>query len=54
MNTPRVIRLNGEDNVVIAIDLVNQGDPAHGLTARQRIPSVARFAAAACRAVHAG
>src|SRR5829696_8100854 len=33
MNTPRVIRLNGEDNVVIAIDLV----PAHGLTARQRI-----------------
>src|SRR3954468_14639129 len=37
MNTPRVIRLNGEDNVVIAIDLVNQGDPAHGLTARQRI-----------------
>ena len=28
MNTPRVIRLNGEDNVVIAIDLVNQGDPA--------------------------
>ena len=23
MNTPRVIRLNGEDNVVIAIDLVN-------------------------------
>ena len=26
MNTPRVIRLNGEDNVVIAIDLVNQGD----------------------------
>src|SRR3954469_5427086 len=37
MNPPRVIRLNGEDNVVIAIDLVNQGDPAHGLTARQRI-----------------
>ena len=37
MNTPRVIRLNGEDNVVIAIDLVNQGDPAHGLTARERI-----------------
>src|SRR5215208_3041935 len=37
MNTPRVIRLNGEDNVVIAIDLVNQGDPAHGLTGRQRI-----------------
>src|SRR5215210_1495684 len=37
MNSPRVIRLNGEDNVVIAIDLVNQGDPAHGLTARERI-----------------
>jgi altronate hydrolase len=34
---PRVIRLGGQDNVVIAIDLVNQGDSAAGLTARERI-----------------
>ena len=47
MNTPRVIRLNGEDNVVIAIDLVNQGDPAHGLTARQRIHKGHKMAIAA-------
>ena len=37
MNTPRVIRLNAEDNVVIAIDVVAKGDPAYGITARERI-----------------
>jgi altronate hydrolase len=37
MTAPRVIRLNAEDNVVIAIDQVAQGATAHGLTARERI-----------------
>jgi altronate hydrolase len=37
MNTPRTIRLSPDDNVVIAIDLVNQGADAAGLTARERI-----------------
>src|SRR3712207_1726420 len=46
---PRVIRLNGEDNVVIAIDLVNQGDEAHGLTARQRIHKGHKMAIAPIR-----
>src|SRR5919199_3654268 len=34
---PRTIRLHEQDNIVIAIDLVNQGDSAAGLTARQKI-----------------
>jgi altronate hydrolase len=34
---PRVIRLHEQDNVLIAIDLVNQGDSAAGLTAREKI-----------------
>jgi len=37
MTSPRTIRLSAGDNVVIAIDLVNQGDQAAGLTARERI-----------------
>jgi altronate hydrolase len=37
VSQPRVIRLHEQDNVVIAIDLVNQGDSAAGLTARERI-----------------
>src|SRR5918993_273695 len=37
MTTPRTIRLSPDDNVVIAIDLVNQGADAAGLTARERI-----------------
>lgn len=37
MNTPRTIRLHAEDNIAVAIDLVNQGDTAAGLTARERI-----------------
>ncbi|MFC4175736.1 UxaA family hydrolase [Microvirga sp. GCM10011540] len=37
MNMPRTIRLSADDNVVIAIDLVGQGDQAAGLTARERI-----------------
>ncbi|HEX8165299.1 MAG TPA: UxaA family hydrolase, partial [Beijerinckiaceae bacterium] len=49
MPAPRVIRLNGEDNVVIAIDLVNQGDEAYGLTARQRIHKGHKMAIAPIR-----
>jgi altronate hydrolase len=37
MNTPRTIRLSPDDNVAIAIDLVNQGASAGGLTARERV-----------------
>src|SRR3954466_611707 len=37
MSPPRTIRLSPDDNVVIAIDLVNQGAGAAGLTARARI-----------------
>src|SRR5919112_885429 len=37
MNTPRTIRLSLDDNVVVAIDLVNQGDSVSDLTARERI-----------------
>jgi altronate hydrolase len=36
-NPPRTIRLSERDNVVIAVDLVHQGDSAVGLTARERI-----------------
>ena len=37
MSTPRTIRLSPDDNIVIAIDLVNQGADVAGLTARERI-----------------
>jgi altronate hydrolase len=37
MNAPRVIHLGTGDNVVIAVDLVNAGDLAHGITARQKV-----------------
>src|SRR3954451_15577719 len=49
MNTPRVIRLNAEDNVVIAIDVVAKGDPAFGLTARERIHKGHKMAIAPIR-----
>src|SRR5918993_194235 len=34
---PRTVRLHADDNVAIAIDLVQAGDTAAGLTARERI-----------------
>lgn len=37
MTAPRTIRLSADDNIVVAIDLVNQGDIVSGLTARERI-----------------
>ena len=37
MNAPRVIHLGSDDNVVIAVDVVGQGDMAHAITARQKI-----------------
>ena len=37
MPEPRTLRLNGEDNVAIAIDQVSQGAIAAGITARQRV-----------------
>ena len=38
VKTPRVIHLGSDDNVVVAVDAVLQGDTAHAITARQRIP----------------
>ena len=37
MASPRTIRLSADDNVVIAIDLVSQGDTVSDITARERI-----------------
>lgn len=37
MTSPRTIRLSADDNVAIAIDLVNPGDTVFSLTARERI-----------------
>jgi altronate hydrolase len=37
MNAPRTIRLHADDNVIIAVDIVQQGAIADGLTARERI-----------------
>jgi altronate hydrolase len=49
VSQPRVIRLHEQDNVVIAIDLVNQGDTAAALTARERILKGHKMAAQAIR-----
>ena len=49
MTTPRTLRLNAQDNVVIAIDLVAQGATAAGLTARKRILKGHKMAAAPIR-----
>jgi altronate hydrolase len=46
---PRAIRLHEQDNVVIAIDLVNQGDSAAGLTAREKILKGHKMAVAPIR-----
>jgi altronate hydrolase len=37
MSTPRTIRLHADDNVVVAVDLLQQGDLAAGITAREKI-----------------
>jgi altronate hydrolase len=37
MSTPRTIHLHKDDNVIIAVDLIQQGATAAGLTARERI-----------------
>ena len=49
MNAPRSIRLHGDDNVIIAVDLIQQGDLACGLTARERILRGHKMAAEAIR-----
>jgi len=36
--TPRSIRLDAEDNIVLAIDAIPAGEQVHGVVARQRIP----------------
>jgi altronate hydrolase len=38
MNAPRTLRLSPQDNVVVAIDPIRQGDTAASHAARQRIP----------------
>jgi altronate hydrolase len=36
--TPRVIRLSGDDNVVVAVDQITPGSEVAGQTARERVP----------------
>src|SRR5690349_7168144 len=38
LNAPRVVRLNAADNVVTAVDPIEAGAVAEGVTARTRIP----------------
>jgi len=49
MSSPRVIRLNAQDNVVIAVDLIPQGAAAADLTARERIMRGHKMAVAPIR-----
>ena len=48
MTTPRALRLDPSDNVIIAIDEIAAGvAPAGGVTARERIPKGHKMAVAA-------
>src|SRR5271165_7670106 len=48
MTTPRALRLDASDNVIIAIDEIPSGvAPVGGVTARERIPKGHKMAAAA-------
>ena len=46
---PRTIRLNAADNVVVAVDQIEIGSTAAGLTARARVPKGHKMATAAIR-----
>jgi altronate hydrolase len=45
--TPRTLRLNPADNVLVAVDQIRQGTAAGGITATQRIPQGHKMASAA-------
>jgi altronate hydrolase len=47
MTTPRALRLNALDNVIIAVDEIPAGSGAEGVVARQRIPKGHKMAVAA-------
>jgi altronate hydrolase len=47
MTTPRALRLNALDNVIIAVDEIPAGARAEGVVARQRIPKGHKMAVAA-------
>ncbi|HXX26275.1 MAG TPA: altronate dehydratase family protein [Pseudolabrys sp.] len=47
MPTPRIIRLSGDDNVVVAVDQIPPGTEVAGATARERIPRGHKMAVAA-------
>ncbi len=47
MTTPRALRLNALDNVIIAVDEIPAGAAAEGVVARQRIPKGHKMAVAA-------
>ncbi len=47
MTTPRALRLNALDNVIIAVDEIPAGAGAEGVVARQRIPKGHKMAVAA-------
>ncbi|MCA0424038.1 MAG: altronate dehydratase family protein [Proteobacteria bacterium] len=46
-SAPRVLRLHSEDNVLIAVDQIDQGIDARGVAARERIPRGHKMAAVA-------
>src|SRR5690349_7334376 len=35
---PRVLKLNAADNVVVAVDVIERGSKAEGVSASQRVP----------------
>jgi altronate hydrolase len=49
-NEPRTLRLNANDNVVVALDQIEKGAKASGSTARARIPKGHKMATAPIRA----
>jgi altronate hydrolase len=49
MTSPRTVRLSPDDNVVVAVDAIQQGAAAAGLTARERVPRGHKMAVAAIR-----
>ena len=46
MTSPRALRLNAEDNVLIAVETFNPGDAPLGVTATERVPRGHKMAAA--------
>ena len=47
MTAPRALRLNADDNVLIAVEEFPQGSAPQGVTARERVPRGHKMASAA-------